>query len=446
MFAHLQSTIVCLAILASVAANRVIAQQNPTGKRHFARQFPVSQIDEARVRAAGIRKLESRRLVLYTDLASSPEIDELPQVFDQAFELWCKYFKLDPIRYPDWRMRASLIDKLDRFNSAGLIPPDLPNFLNGYTLNLECWLHNQTSTYYRRHLLLHEGVHGFMFTLLGNNAPPWYAEGMAEFLGTHRWQDEKLELPYFPRDSQEVSKLGRIEIVQNDFAQARGRQFADVLAYDNKAHVQVEPYGWSWAAVAFLDGHPKYRDKFRKLVKFLPTDSDFNTEFKRSYGADYGRLAEEWQEFVANIDYGYDFDKTAIDFKPGKPLAGAAGVATVEADRGWQNSGFKLEAKHRYKISAKGRYQLATAVVPWISEPPGISIRYSHGRPLGQLLAVVRPDRPSSGKGVFLQPMAVGSELTVTPSESGTLYFKINDSAGALSDNRGQAEIQISPE
>jgi hypothetical protein len=435
----------CIALLFTLALPAT-AQNTAGGNDRLGRLFPWSKIDETSVRSAGIRKLESRRLVLYTDLPPSPEIDELPAVFDQAFDLWCKHFDFNASRAENWRMRASLIDQTERFNAAGLLPADLPKFYNGYTRNLECWFNNQTSPYYRRHLLLHEGVHGFMFTLLGNNAPPWYAEGVAEYLGTHHWADGKLELPYFPRDPKEVPKLGRIEIVQNDFAHARAKRIGDVLGYDTQAHLNVEPYGWSWAAVAFLDGHPKYHDKFRKAAKLLPARGDFNDQFKKLYGDDFDRLSEEWQVFVADIDHGYDFGRAAIDFKPGKPLAADNGQVTVEADRSWQNSGLRLESGKKYKLAATGRYQVASEVLPWMSEPSGISIRYVRGRPLGQLLAAVRPNRAFDGTSPFLKPIVIGARNTISPSETGTLYFKINDSAGALSDNKGQAEVKIATE
>jgi hypothetical protein len=442
MISSLLRATVCIVLFFAVA-QPAPAQNNAVGPDRLGRLFPWSKIDEVSVRSAGIRKLESRRLVLYTDLPPSPEVDELPAVFDQAFDLWCKYFNFNAGRAENWRMRASLIDHTERFKSAGLLPADLPKFYNGYTRNLECWFNNQTSPYYRRHLLLHEGVHGFMFTLLGNNAPPWYAEGIAEYLGTHLWTDGKLELPYFPRDPKEVPKLGRIEIVQNDFAHARAKRFADVLTYDAQAHMNVEAYGWSWAAVAFLDGHPKYRDKFRKVVKLLPAKDDFNDELKKLYGNDFVRLTEEWQVFAADIDHGYEFDRAGIDFKPGKPLAGNNSEVTVEADRGWQNSGLRLEAGKKYQLAATGRYQVASEVLPWMSEPPGISIRYVRGRPLGQLLAAVRPDRAFDGTSAFLKPIVIGAEAAIIPAETGTLYFKINDSAGALHDNKGQAEVRI---
>ena len=49
--------------------------------------------DEARATEAGIHKISSEHLTLYTD-ADGPEIDRLPRAFDQAFGQWCRYFGL----------------------------------------------------------------------------------------------------------------------------------------------------------------------------------------------------------------------------------------------------------------------------------------------------------------------------------------------------------------
>ena len=89
---------------------------------------------------------------------------------------------------PAWRMTGFLMKDKARFAERGLLPGDLPPFAHGYSRGRNLWLYEQPSDYYRRHLLLHEGTHGFMNTILGGCGPPWYMEGMAELLGTHRWR------------------------------------------------------------------------------------------------------------------------------------------------------------------------------------------------------------------------------------------------------------------
>src|ERR1700722_17669430 len=144
--------------------------------------------------AAGFRQLEGKHLTLITDVPASPEVDELPQAFDAAFPQWCEYFSLDAKQHADWHVTGYLMQAKEHFQQAGYWRPDLPAFPNGYSQGKEFWLHNQTSPYYRRHLLLHEGVHSFMYTLIGTVGPPWYMEGIAELLATHRWQDGRIQV------------------------------------------------------------------------------------------------------------------------------------------------------------------------------------------------------------------------------------------------------------
>ncbi len=398
-------------------------------------------IDEGRASAAGIRKLESKRLALYTDVPSSPVVDELPAVFEQAFPQWCDYFGIDAKGHADWRMTGYLIKDKTRFDAAGLVPRDLPPFLNGYCRKREFWLYDQTSDYYRRHLMLHEGTHGFMFTVLRGCGPPWYSEGMAELLATHRWQDGRLKLDVFPASAADVSKLGRIELVETDLAAGHGRTLPQILAYDSHAHLKVEPYAWSWAAVAFLDNHPRYRERFHDLWR-LAAEPNFNKRLAEKFSADAAQLVEEFQVFAADIDYGYDFSRTAIDFTPGKPLVGRVSV-NVAADRGWQNSGLKLSPGKTYRLTATGRFQVGKSTLPWISEPNGVSIRYVHGRPLGLLLAAVRPDSVPTGECPLASPTAVGLSATLKPDKSGTLYFRTNISSGELDLAAGSLAVEV---
>jgi len=407
---------------------------------------PRVKIDEARVAREGIRKLAGRRLVLYTDLPSSPEIDALPDAFDQAFPQWCAYFGIDPADHADWRMTGSLMREKVRFVDAGLLPKNVPSFQNGYCRNYELWLFEQPTDYYRRHLLLHEGVHGLMNTLLGGCGPPWYMEGTAELLSTHRWQDGRLTVNHMPIDRDEVPHWGRVRIIQDEVAQRRAMRLPEVVEYSYSAHLNVEPYAWCWAAAVLMDRHPAYQDRFRQLFRNV-LQPDFNERFYAVFKDDWQPLCEQWQLMIASMEYGYDVARTAIDFTPGEPLASDRLETSIAADRGWQNTGIRLESETGYRIRAAGRYQLGTEPQTWWCEPGGVTIRYYGGRPLGILMAAVRPDNVKNGSvSPLLFPATVGLGTRLTPKTSGTLYLKINDSPAELADNAGQVRVLVERE
>jgi hypothetical protein len=172
--------------------------------------------------------------------------------------------------------------------------------------------------------------------------------------------------------------------------------------------------------------------------------SDFNARFYRLFEPDWQELCEEWQLMVANMEYGYDVPRAAVDFTPGKPLAAAGAEITVVADRGWQDSGLRLKAGAKYQLTAAGRYQVAKTSKIWWSEPGGVSIRYYKARPLGILLAAIRPDHPAAGSTTaLLHSTVVGLGTTLSPAQTGTLFLKINDSAGELNDNAGELKVEV---
>lgn len=411
-------------------------------------------VDAARAQSAGLRKIEGKHLTLWTDVPSSPAVDELPAVFDAAVPQWAAYFGVEKTLWPDWRMIGFLIVDMAKFKSAGVIPDTLPKFANGFSIGYELWMNEQPTDYYRRHLLLHEGTHGFMNTVLGSCGAPWFMEGTAELLGTHRWQDGKLKLADMPRNREEVPQWGRVKIVHDDIAAGRMRAVGDIVNDDVRGYLDNESYGWCWAFAAFLDGHPKYRGRFHALQKQV-RNLKFNDEFRKAYRLDLPQLGREWLVFANELAYGTDVPRAAIDFRPGKPIAsGGSATVTIAADRGWQSSGIRLEAGKTYRLRASGRYQIAAltrdfygVITLWPCEPGGITIRYHRGRPLGLLLGAVEPDvLPIGTLPPMLEPIVVGLETTVTPATTGTLYLRVNDSNGELADNSGTLMVEIAPQ
>jgi hypothetical protein len=76
-----------------------------------------------------------------------------------------------------------------------------------------------------------------------------------------------------------------------------------------------------------------------------------------------------------------------------------------------------------------------------------VSIRYYKGRPLGILLAAVRPDHPKpESTTALLRSTVIGLGTTLSPTETGTLFLKINDSPGELDDNAGELKVDVRQE
>jgi hypothetical protein len=409
-----------------------------------AAQFELPKIDEARLATAGIRRLAGKHVTVFTDLPAG-EVDELPAVFDAAVPLWCAYFSVDPSKVADWRTFAHVIDRKERFSGAGLFPENLPAFPHGYSQGSQFWLYDQPSGYYRRHLVLHEGTHCFMNRWLGGAGPPWYMEGLAELLGTHRWQAGKLELAVMPRTKDEVPYWGRVKIIKDEVAGGRGLPLVEIMKYDAHAHLRNEPYGWCWGAAAFCDGNPHTQAAFRELkAKAKDRTIDFSKGFYDQLAPKWREISEDWQLFAFQCDYGYDFARASVVRRPTAPLPAGGATATIEAGRGWQSTGFTLEAGKTYAISATGRFTIGGDVArPWPCEAGGITLRYHAGRPLGMLLAAVSDDTAPLEITPLARPQPIGLAGEITPAATGTLYLSLNESAAGLADNAGTVQVRI---
>jgi hypothetical protein len=407
--------------------------------------YPAPVIDESRLKRLGLRKLTGRYIRIWTDLESSPEVDGMATLFDEAVEAWNRYFVLEEESLVKLQLTGYVMKDERRFQKAGLIPRDLPPFLHGYQRGYELWVRDQPSDYYRRHLLLHEGVHGFMNILLGATGPPWYREGMAEHLATHRRENGRLQVGVMPRSRDEVPYWGRIKIMQDQYEAGTAKMLGEIMQLGNDDFLQTDGYAWAWAAVAYLDGHPSYRHLFRQLRHHV---SDHPVRFsRRLLDPMTTRLRpfdEQWQLFIINVDYGYDFVAENVRYRLGVPfVTGAPREVKVAVDRGWQSTGIRLSVGKLYRVVASGQFQLRQTPEVWWSEPGGVTLTYRRGLPLGMLLGVVRPDEPPSDLIRLGNPMAIGRQRLIRPIESGTLYLRINDFPGEVRENVGEISVVV---
>lgn len=407
------------------------------------------EIEQERIEANGIRRIRGSHLDVYTDLPSAEDVDELPDIFDQAVPQWCSYFNVDPKRTADWKVNCFLILDKDKFEKAGLLHSELPPFLNGYQEGHQFWMFEQPSPFFRRHLMLHEGTHAFMNLIMGGAGPPWYLEGMAELLGCHRWQAGKLTIDYRIASREESPYWGRVKIIKDAVQAGTPLSLQEVLFMEQSEFLKTNAYGWAWAATAFFDGHPAYRDRFHKLQANVRDRSKrFTQQFMDELAPDWSQVVEQWQLFLAEMDYGYDVERAAVSYlKKVEPIPEDGILFEIASDRGWQSSGLRVEAGQKLLIRAQGRYQVAKQPSPWWCEPDGVTIQYYRGKPLGALLVAVRDElKPLESTSPLVAPTIIGSRIELEFEGPGTLFFRINESPASLADNQGELKINIRPQ
>jgi hypothetical protein len=404
----------------------------------------------AAARRAGLRVLESRHLALVTDRPDRPGdgVADLPRIFDEAFACWCRHYGLDAGAVGAWRGLGCLVVDREKFRAAGLLPDAVAAFQNGFCAGNRFWVADQSNPTYRRYLLLHEGVHALTITVRDLHTPEWYTEGIAEYLATHRLDTGADGVPRFeptpiPARKSDVEQLGRIEHLRAAAAAGRTLSLDQVFAAP-VGHQEIAAYAASWAAVAFLAGHPAHARVFA-AVERGPLDGRLTERLAAQPGWDAARAARDHAAFVAELDYGYDFARHVIDWSPGGPLTGRRRFA-VAADRGWQNTLAAASAGNRHRFAATGRVEIGrlagtdgeTTVLE--SEADGISLRWYRGRPIGRLLIAQWIDDETG-----FRVLATGASGEFTAAVTGPLFVKINESPGDLADNRGRLEVELQP-
>lgn len=407
--------------------------------------------DTNTLREAGIRTLKSRHLTLYTDLPSSPDVDDLAKVFDLAISQWAQFFNAQPAALDNWHVVACVMQDAQRFEDYRLLPQDLPPFLHGLQRGDRIWVREQPSAYYRRHLLLHEGTHAVMNRIFGRVGPAWYREGIAEMLATHSYRDGKLKLDVFPQDRSDVEYWGRIKIVRADVEKNGVRQINQIVDLPTRAFLSSDAYAWSWALQAFLHRRTKYAELCQSLLTEMGnSDRSVTKAFLRGFQRQRADLDYDWNLFVRHLDYGYDSSHETIT--PAKKVDDLEDdrirTVLVDVTKAWQAAGLRVAASDSIELAALGRFQVARESPPgkpavaWMCEPQGITLEYYQGRPLGQLLAAIVPEDASSSDSRF-DAVSVGRMGKMSTKTGGQLYLRINERSDRLGDNSGQITVKI---
>ena len=172
--------------------------------------------------------------------------------------------------------------------------------------------------------------------------------------------------------------------------------------------------------------------------------------FEAFFSGITGTLETEWALFATSIEHRYNFQDHVIIFQAGHPLTDDLHLTEVDSSKSWQSTLVQVEAGRACTVAATGFFDLqaSSTDVPgntsesprWISEANGISIHYHKGQPLGRLLGAIHAEGQQHS---MLQTIPLGNNASFTPTQSGTLYLRINDRPDSLADNRGLLSVSI---
>ncbi len=449
------------AVSRSVAAAETASSDESTSlETRLADDRP--NLNDARLAQVGIRRYESRRLILLSDLPEDT-VAHLPALADQLFDrLELHFGTLPPAQDDsDFQVTGHLIGNEQPFRAAGLLPSETITFDHGRHWNYQFWMFDTEDDYYRRHLLLHEFTHCFMTCEIGMLSLPamWYMEGMAEFFATHRLPKAGAAATasafgVLPETFEGFEGWGRISEIRRSFQQ-RGNSDAtgterltiptldDVMPEGSKDFTQYSQYATSWALCWLLQSHPDYRDVFRPLAG-QRTRVELATTVRKLRKSVRPWLGIDWLLFVESLRENFDVERSfPVHSKTTfttTELKTAVATFELQAAFDWQDSGLRLAAGESANVSCSGRFSVNDRPQLWMSEPQGISIDYFRGLPLGQVIATLVSNDGES----ISNRISVGTGTTITTSRDVSVWLQVNDSSASRHNNTGVVDIEFS--
>jgi len=412
-------------------------------------------VDVPAAESNGIHRYSSKRLILYTDIESE-QARELVKLVDQVDSAWeLQFGKLPEARdKSEFQITGYLMRDPTKFQKSNLLRRKLSPIIHGQSDGYEFWMHDQEAEYYRAHLLLHEATHCVTQCREPDDdqKPIWFLEGMAEYFGSHQRsdaaapQEKSLRFGVIPTSESVSHGFGRIEMIRAECQAGRALSAKDVLALGTEefAESRTTPYAWSWALCTFLATHPETASDFRNVCHQWET-AQFSKSFQEFWDTHQSVIAADWEIFRESLCYGFDLSRGATVRDQQALLAqGNTRKVTVQADHGWQSTGIRVLQGQSIRITATGRVTLAQTNKPWVSEPQGISVRYSEGKPMGRLLGAIQREQPAEAGAIrHWEFMDIGPGAEWKIPETGVLFLRVNDRWNELADNSGEYHVTV---
>ena len=440
---------------------KILDQNTPVAMPRSLQRFRLPddrpELNRVELMAEGLRILESEHLILVTDLPLE-SVADLPQLADALFvTLERRLGRLAPaIAGTTFQVTGFLMDAQDRFERAGVLPPEQYPIRHGRHLGYRFWMNNQTAEYYRRHLLLHEFVHCFLMCEYGMlDIPPlWYTEGIAEYYATHRLRADVAasEFGILPPSVDGFEGWHRIAEIRRHFNQdpSVAGELADIVPLrtvlhppDTKFQDDLQ-YANAWAFVWLINHHPELQSDFA-AVAACRTKRQFEDAIAGVPDSVWKQLDQVWPLYLDGLHEAEVAKVRFPSLTAPDPQESDGGIRwpaefALDVTHQWTSTGLSLTKGQEIVIECKGRYVVEETTKPWFSEPDGITIDYVDGRPLGEVIGIIT----SADGNRTTRHIPIGAKKKLRAPFDGILWLQTNDNWSTRDKNHGAVKVRIS--
>lgn len=149
------------------------------------------------------------------------------------------------------------------------------------------------------HTIQHEGFHQFVDRVIGGQIPVWVNEGLAEYFGEALFTGDRYVTGVIPPE-----RLARLRAW---IANGNVVSVSDMMRMPHHSwneQLSIVNYDQAWSMVHFLahGDNGKYQKAFEAFLRAVSKGQDWQSAWKRNFGADTQAFERKWREYWSAQD------------------------------------------------------------------------------------------------------------------------------------------------